>query len=203
MKNSQALKNTLTLGTTSALAVVAASQQALAEGPYIGFSAGIISGESPNYGQASDPYSLQGGVLSVFAGVDRAINDNQFIGLELAYQGPANGNKEDEASADYAYQLNYVVDAKVRYGASFGQNLSAYGFVGASTGNANAYSYASQYGGYSFFGANVGGGIQMEIADGVTGGLEYIHRFVKTGYDDGGVTNTDHGVISARVSMHF
>ena len=204
MKNSQVLKNTLTLGTTSALAVVAASQQALAEGPYIGFSAGGISGESPNGPQAGgDDYSLQGGVLSVFAGVDRAINDSRFVGLELAFQGPANGNKEDESSYDYAYQLNYVVDAKVRYGSSFGQNLSAYGFVGVSAGNANSYSFASQYGGYSFFGGNVGAGVQMEIAGGMNVGVEYIHRFVNTGYDDGEPLNTNHGVLSVRASMSF
>ena len=202
MKTSKVFKNTFALGTTSALAVVAASQQALAEGPYIGFSAGAISGESPNDAASSNDYSLQGNVMSIFAGVDRAINDNQFIGLELAYQGAANGNKEDSSSYDYTYQLNYVVDAKVRYGASFGQNLSVYGFVGASTGNANAYYSSSKYGGYSFFGANVGGGAQMEVAGNVTAGIEYIHRFVKTGYDQD-KTNTDHGVLSARLSMNF
>jgi hypothetical protein len=202
MKNTELLKNTIALGTTSALAVVAASQQATAEGAYIGFSAGAIAGESPNDDAGSDDYSLNGGVLSVFAGVDKDLGNNRFAGVELAYQGAANGNEEDNGY-DYAYQLNYVVDAKIRYGASFGQNLSAYGFVGASTGNANSYNYASQYGGYSFFGANAGAGVQMEVANGITAGVEYIHRFVKTGYDDGQDLNSNHGALSARVSMNF
>jgi hypothetical protein len=201
MKNTELLKNTIALGTTSALAVVAASQQAIAEGAYFGFGVGAIAGESPNAGYAYDDYSLNGSVLSVFAGVDKDLGNNRFAGIELAYQGAANGNEQGNSYYDYSFQLNYVVDAKIRYGASFGQNLSAYGFVGASTGNANEWN--GGYGGYSFFGANAGAGVQMEVVSGITAGVEYIHRFVKTGYDVGQDQSSDHGALSARISMNF
>lgn len=201
ISNKSVVRNGVMLGTTSVLALAATMEPAHADGVYLGFSAGPISGSSPNEAASSYDYSLNGNVLGAFVGVKHTLDNGLILGGEIAWNGPANGNDEDSASADYAYQLNYVVDGKLRAGAKLGSNIEAYGFVGVSTGDANSYSYASQYGGYSFFGYNYGAGVEMDIAGGVTLGLEYLARNITSGYADAG--NSTHSVIAARVGFDF
>ena len=190
------------LGSTSALALIAAATNAQALDFYAGLSAGVAFGDIPAPGTTSNPedYSLSGAVLGGFAGVKSTLNNGMMIGFELALSGPTEGDSDENSSYDYAYDVNWTLDSKLRVGTNIG-NIMVYGFGGFTFGNANNYWVQN---GYSFSGTNIGIGAEMELANGMTVGIEGIQRNL-SGYggSSNDASNQSSQAISARVGFTF
>ena len=202
------IKNTksvaLAIGSTSAIALIAATSQAFAQdGLYMGFSAGQASGILPSAGDSSSPndYEMGGAAISGFIGVQKDMGGDMFGGIELAYTGPTEGDENNESSYDYAYNTNYTIDAKARLGRHFG-SVDVYGFGGVSVGS-NQASYVEGASDYRFYGVNLGAGAQMNVTENMFAGVEYIHRFTTAETYDSGMQGKEHGTLALRVGYKF
>jgi hypothetical protein len=192
-----------TTGLASAAALAVGVQPAQAEGLYAGISFGAASGEAPyeDYGDAED-YSLAGTTTGIFVGA-KFIDFGTFaLGGELAISGNADGDPDLNSSYEGAYDINWVGDAKLRLSADVGKlpgqdagNITVYGFVGASIGDASNY-----YTTYNFSGTNFGVGVEATLSEKMFVGLEVIQRNVST-YDN--EYDTSHQVASLRVGFKF
>ena len=189
-------------GTTSAAAILAVSSPAVAQDVYLGFGAGLAMGSNPSVGYSSYPedYKLGGMATSMFIGAQTDIGNDMFAGVEVAFTGPVNGDADDEGNGDYAYNVNYNVDGKLRVGKRMG-NIDVYGFGGVSSGSVSKMYYTGEY---DYWGFNAGIGAQMNIAGNMFIGAEYIHRFTD-GYADVGDYSykSDHGTLSLRAGVSF
>lgn len=188
----------LTVGAVSAAAFFAGSETAQAEGTYIGLSYGLASGDNPVIADGdSDNYELSGGVFGMFIGRDVSIGTSgMFVGAELAYSGKVEGDDADESSYEYAYDVNWTLDAKLRVGSDLG-NVKVYGFAGLTSGNANNY-----YTDYSFSGMNYGVGASYQVSDGFSVGLEVIQRDFNE-YSETEGENPQSTTIDLRASFSF
>ena len=190
-------------GTTSAAAILAISSPAVAQDVYLGFGAGMAMGSNPSVGHSSYPedYVLGGLATSMFIGAQTDIGNDMFAGVEVAFTGPVEGDANGEASpGDYAYNVNYNVDGKLRVGKSMG-NIDVYGFGGVSSGSVSKHYYTGEY---DYWGFNAGVGAQMNVAGNMFIGAEYIHRFT-TGYMDVGdyKYKSSHGTFAVRAGVTF
>ena len=200
------IKNTksaaLAIGSTSAIALIAATSQAFAQdGLYMGFSVGGASGLNPAPADSSSPndYEMGGAAISGFIGVQKDMGGDMFGGVELAYTGPTEGDENDESSYEYAYDTNYTIDAKARLGRHFG-SVDVYGFGGVSVGSINGPYYGNDY---RFYGVNAGAGAQMNITENMFAGVEYIHRFTIGETDSEPKRDSGHSTLALRVGYKF
>lgn len=188
-----------TVGTTSALALLAGTTSAQAIDLYGGASVGMAMGDIPAPGSTSYPedYALSGIVLGGFVGAKADVGNGLMAGVELALTGPTEGDPDGNSSYDYAYDVNWMLDSKLRLGSSIG-NIEVYGFVGLTTGNASNY-----WTHYSVSGTNFGIGAEMPINANLTIGIEGIQRSM-TGYgsssNEGPFVNQS---VSLRTSFSF
>lgn len=184
-----------TTGLASVAALMSGTVAAQAEGSYIGLSYGVFQGDAPieNQGDAED-YELGGGAVGFFVGRDLATVGMATVGAELAYTGAVNGDPNENAGYDNAYDINWMFDAKLRAGADVGP-VMLYGFAGVTMGKANNY----DEGGYDFTGVNYGIGAQMDITPNAFVGLEVISRSIDVYRDD----KTDHTSVSLRAGFKF
>jgi opacity protein-like surface antigen len=185
---------------TSALALLALTQPAMAEeGFYGGISFGASSGAVPAMGSTSDPedYSLGGLHGGAFVGYETSTAGGMATGLELAWTGPQEGDP-DNLSYEYAYDVIFNIDAKLRLGTTLGQ-FDVYGFAGPSYGKVNDRYYGREY---HYWGVNVGAGAQMDLSDNMFMGAELIQRFTQ-GTEDGDAWSSNHGAISLRAGLKF
>jgi len=190
------------LSTTSAVALIAGATSAQAFDLYGGISAGLAFGDIPSPGDADYPedYSLAGGVFGGFVGVKSTMNNGMQIGFEVAVTGPTNGDPDENSDYDYAYDVNWTADAKLRIGTEIGK-YTVYGFGGMSIGNANNY-WAQN--GYSFSGTNFGVGAEMDINDSMTIGVEAIQRNISGyGSDVNDASNQSSQAVSVRLGFNF
>lgn len=171
---------TAVVGSTSTLALMTAGVPAAADGLYAGLSAGIFSGETPTAGAASDidDYELSGAGLGGFVGYTSTMANGLTLGLEVAATGPVDGDPDENSGYDYAYDINWLVDAKVSVGTTVANNISVYGFAGMSFANTNHY-----YREYSTGGYNYGIGANYDMNNGMFVGVEVIQRDLD-GYGD-------------------
>jgi opacity protein-like surface antigen len=153
---------------------------------------------SPGYGDSED-YQLGGNVVSAFVGIDRNFQDNMFAGVELAWTGPTEGDVEENSSYEYAYDVSYNIDAKLRVGTMLGQ-AKVYGFAGVSTGSVSSVYYGSDY---TYFGTNIGAGASFEVMDGVSVGAEHIVRFTDGKADGADPFSGRSDATTLRVSFEF
>ena len=189
-------------GTTSSLALMASVTSATAgeDGFYMGFSTGAVWGDNPSPGDADeDDYHLGGSITSMFVGINRSLDNGMFAGVELSYNPGFEGDADDDSSYEYAYDVNYNVDAKLRLGKELG-NISVYGFVGVSSGSVSTCCYGADYR-YSAY--NAGVGAEMDVANGIFIGAEYIHRFTSGVAEDTSGYNRSHGAASVRAGFRF
>ncbi|WP_309665923.1 outer membrane beta-barrel protein [Tabrizicola sp.] len=189
-------------GLASAAALMGSVQAVQAEGMYAGLSYGFFNGETPNSsdsGVAGDPdeYELTGGAAGVFVGTKfMDLGNNMTLGGELAFTSAVEGDEDGNGGTDTSYDINWVADAKLRLGMNLGQ-VNVYGFVGGTTGSANAGSE----GGYGFQGTNFGLGAETTFANNMFVGLEAIQRNVNS-YNSS-EDDTKHQAISLRVGFKF
>jgi hypothetical protein len=189
-------------GLASAMALIAGSQAASAEGLYAGLSYGVFNGNPPNAadsGVAGDPdsYDLNGGAVGVFVGTKfMDLGNNMTLGGELAFTGNVDGDPDNNSSSghDNAYDIDWVADAKLRLGTNVG-SANLYGFVGGSVGSAN-----TGYEGYAFQGTNFGLGAETTFANNMFVGIEAIQRNVDSYNPD---DSTKHRAISLRAGFKF
>jgi hypothetical protein len=189
-------------GLASAMALMAGTQAATAEGLYAGLSYGFFSGSPPNAadsGEAGDPdsYDLNGGALGVFVGTKfMDLGNNLTLGGELAFTGNVDGDPDDNGSGhDDSYDISWVADAKLRLGTTVGSNIHLYGFVGGSIGEAHTGYY-----GYGFQGTNFGLGAETTFSNNMFVGLEAIQRNVDSYNED---DDSKHQAISLRAGFKF
>ena len=188
-----------TIGSTSVLALLAGTTSAQAIDFYAGASAGMAFGDVPAPGSTSYPedYALSGAVLGGFFGAKSDIGNGMMAGVELALTGPTEGDADGNAGYDYSYDVNWMLDSKLRLGGSIG-NIEVYGFAGLTVGNAN--NYWTQY---SVSGVNYGIGAEMPINANMSIGIEGIQREM-TGY--GSSSNVGpfiNQAVSVRASFDF
>ena len=195
-KNLHAL---VALGTTSALALSAGVANAGAD-VYVGLSAGVAGGDIPVPADGDiDNYGLSGGVMGVFAGISTTTANGMMVGAELAWSGNTEGDPNGESSYDYAYDVLWTLDAKLRVGANLG-NVTVYGFGGLSTGRAANYWIAD---GYTFHGTNIGVGAEMPVGENFIVGIEAISRDVQGYVSSGNDMRSSHQAINLRASFRF
>ncbi len=199
--NIQGFKTTaVAVGSTSALALMAATDQATANDLYMGFSIGSVSGDNPSPGDGdAEDYSLTGEAISLFVGAQRELSNGMFTGIELAYTGSFEGDADGSSSYEYAYDVNYNIDAKARIGRRMG-GFDVYGFGGLSVGSVSTCCYSADY---RYWGVNLGAGAEMNISENMFAGVEYIHRFTEGTEDDADEYSSDHGVLSLRLGYKF
>lgn len=198
-------KSVIALGSTSALALMAAADVAKADGFYVGLFGGSVSGSHPTPGSSDEAYRLAGPVVGGFVGIDRAVGDNgMFVGAELAFTGPFEGDADNSSSYEYAYDINYNLDAKLRIGRTFSDigmgDLSVYGFSGVSMGEADGCCYGNSY---RYYGLNAGVGVQLDIFEDFFVGAEYINRFATGTFDGEDGYRSSHGAFSIRAGVRF
>ena len=191
----------LAIGSTSVLALLASSGASLAgDGLYMGFAAGSNSGENPSPGNSdSEDYEMGGRSVSAFIGVQKSMGTDMFGGIELAYTGSTQGDANNDASDDYAYDTNFTIDAKARVGKHFGK-VDVYGFGGLTTGSTDKMYYGGEY---SWTGLNLGAGAQYNVTESMFVGVEYIKRFTDGTYDDDVDYSASHSTLSLRVGYSF
>lgn len=161
-------------GLASAAALFAGADDANAENMYFGLSYGVVSGTPPLAQEAEypDDYELNGGTGGFFVGRDFGGGGSApYMGLELAYSAGVDGDPNEETSYSNAYDLNWMLDAKLRIGGDISTSVRAYGFVGFSSGSANNY-----YTDYAVSGTNFGFGAEMDMQNGMFVGIEAIQR---------------------------
>lgn len=191
---------TIAVGSTSAIALLASATHSMAEGLYMGLALGFNSGENPSPGSSSnEDYEMAGQSVSGFIGITHDMANDMFGGVELAYTGPTEGDKNEDSSYEYAYDTNYTIDAKLRVGKHMGQ-MDLYGFAGLSTGSVNGCCYGNDY---SFTGYNLGAGAQFNLSEKMFGGIEYIHRFTDGTEDGDDGYSASHGTVSLRIGYNF
>ena len=189
-----------TIGSTSVLALLASTVSAQALELYAGASMGVASGDVPSPGSTSYPedYSLSGLVLGGFVGAKTTLGNGMMVGVELALTGPTEGDPDGNSSYDYAYDVNWTLDSKLRVGTSIG-NIAVYGFAGLSHGSANIY-----WKEYSFSGTNIGLGAEMPLGNDMTIGIEAIQRnLAGYGSSSNDASNQVSRAISVRASFDF
>ena len=194
----------ISAGSTSAFALLAATGQASADGPYVGIAFGAITGEHPSPGASdSEDYELAGSVTSFYAGVEKTLESGMFVGVEVAYTGAFEGDDADDSGYEYAYDIDYNIDAKLRVGTTLG-SAKVYGFGGLSVGSSNGCCYGNDY---RYEGINIGAGVEMEMIEDVMVGVEWIHRETTGTIDDGSGDDwgyrASHDAIALRVGFQF
>jgi opacity protein-like surface antigen len=189
-----------TTGLASVAALMSGTVAAQAQDSYIGFSYGGFQGEAPNENASSSPedYELDGGALGFFVGRDLTTVGAMTIGAELAYTGAVEGDPNEEADYDNAYDIDFMFDAKLRAGTDIG-SVMVYGFAGVTLGKASNY-YEP---GYDFSGVNYGIGAQMDVATNMFIGAEVTGRTIDGYDDDSGDRRTDHAEVSLRAGFKF
>lgn len=185
-------------GLASAAMLMSGAHPVMADGLYAGVSIGTVSGESPSAGWGSD-YTLSGTAKGIFVGAHFMDVGGASLSGELAFTGQTDISGEDTS----AYVVNWTGDAKLRLGTDIGKSfgleagkLTAYGFVGGTTGMAMEDEGSS----YGFSGTNFGAGVETEISKNMFVGLEAIQRNVNT-YDNAGATTNR--ALSLRVGFKF
>lgn len=167
------------VGSTSTLALVSAGAPAMADGLYAGLSAGAFFGETPTAAAGdAENYELSGAGIGGFVGYTSTMSNGLTLGLELAATGPVEGDPDENSSYEYAYDINWLIDTKLRVGTTLANNISVYGFAGMSFANTNHYYREYSTGGYNF-----GFGADYDLNNGMFVGVEAIQRDLD-GYGD-------------------
>ncbi len=197
------MEKSVTTCLASVAALVAASDAVSAQdwaGAYAGLSLNSNSGTSPAQPYVYDEGYQMGSdaTFGAFAGYRWNVSENLVMGVEVAMQSGI----DVEAPASYApvdgYSYSNLIDAKLSVGTPVGKAL-VYGFAGVSSGNLE-----TPWDEYNASGANFGVGVDYQVNDRISVGLEYITRNM-TGYTSGG--NPDDlknaSTISLRTSFKF
>lgn len=190
-------------GLASAAMLMSGAHPVMADGLYAGVSIGTVSGESPSAGWGSD-YTLSGTAKGIFVGAHFMDVGGASLSGELAFTGQTDIDVTwPSEDGNTAYSVNWTGDAKLRLGTDIGKSfgleagkLTAYGFVGGTTGMA----MEAEGGSYGFSGTNFGAGIETELSNKMFVGLEAIQRNVNT-YDNAG--ETTNRALSLRVGFKF
>jgi len=173
------MKNTkeMTIGFVSVAAASVGANAAMAQdwsGPYAGAAVGFASGVMPMYQYDDSDYVMNGFVSTAFAGYNWQLQNGVVLGTELAVQlNSVNGDGDEESSYDEDYNVNSMIDLKVKAGKGFG-NILAYGFAGVSSGTSTAYDGGEYQ--YINTGFNFGVGAEMMINDKMSVGIEHVMR---------------------------
>jgi opacity protein-like surface antigen len=163
------------------------------EGYYAGLSFGSYQGVLPFY---DGSYAIATDVsYGVFAGYNWQLPGNLYGGFEFAVN---NGAATSEVGYEDDYGISIMVDVKARVGTMLGDRIFAYGFAGVSGGLMDSNS-----GGYGIFGGNFGAGVEYDMSDSISVGVEYIGRRMvghDYSYDYGAL---DNGTVAVRAIFTF
>lgn len=187
-------KKNLVLGIVGAAASVSGAvsasaadlQSATADwaGAYAGGSVGVLGGYAPlldGEGYELDKDATIGGFVGYNIDLGHSI-----VGAEIAYQGST------DFDYDTDYQINEIADLKLRFGKALSDKVMVYAVAGLSAGSARQYDSSYDY---SFWGVNVGAGVDVALVDNFTIGAEYLARNLSS-YDWSEGDNESSGITS-------